>query len=927
MTMLLAVLVACSAPAASTSACIPGVATDSCPCYCGTSGTVVNGTVHIEYSQPSANVVSMNFDVPGGTVKWARVYWHIWGATPAGHGWSNATFCNGTGCCDCNQNIPAIITPGDNCEQSESCGFYMGGYGTHWVYWNVTDCITAGYNNLTVDNSGWSDGRVMHMKLVAVIEEMEDFPSNLFPTTNYWINQGYVDQPPAYTTWFNGSINSSRNCTLWHLALANHQMNISFNGHDVKSYPWKTGYYGEKAEFIPAGWVEGDGSQNMTWDPFGDDPHPVEAVLVDNDYYYLEPDLVIEEMEIEHMNGSCYGQTPTGFVANHIYDVDALVKNRGGVVSGAFNVCLYDDADPVDTKRVSNLNLDEGKWVRFQWNPTTSGNPVLRVMADNDSEVDESLESNNNMTQSVTVLAEGTPDLEAYPCCIDFSPTWWSNATDITVTVLNNGTGDASNFKVEVTMYSSCLSPNPWTDSTTTSVCAKAYKKVTFTSPELIRYCNYTVNASLDSDGVVTESEETNNNETKYFHAIHVKLKVSHHYGNMSAYNGVLSDDNSVVMFALHKNVTNYTTPYKLLISEADVFDGDGDGDIDGINVSGAAAPGTSTWYLNRSVGKPAPECPEDRPIYWYLFVNGIPTPDMPTRMYNYTFKDCEVMHMDLLKYVNSGNGTNFFKPRPIMDFPEPFKHGGYGGLVADTTIVHPDDPDWLTIANNIKATLVSCGISSARIHVSTDDAVGGAKNTDHLILIGTPLANSLIVDATDGSVNANHTEIGMPMYFDTADPDAIRLYDDWLYNDDDPDVPNCCSEKNSSYHSVVMACDNPFDNNAPWTDTWMDDNLTMWIASGVTECYAEDAANMLTIGCSQLLWDDKGFWNKTRDCADVDGDCTPKTMMDAIALLSGDIRTSLWAADVDGDCTPKTMMDAIALLNGNLNCHGCGGY
>ncbi len=240
------------------------------------------------------------------------------------------------------------------------------------------------------------------------------------------------------------------------------------------------------------------------------------------------------------------------------------------------------------------------------------------------------------------------------------------------------------------------------------------------------------------------------------------------------------------------------------------------------------------------------------------------------------------------------------------MDFPEPFKHG-YNGTSWNTIIAYPTG--YSTKADAIKTTLENCGVSGVTTKQLplTDDE----KRDNNLILLGTPTESSIIAE-----INANHTEVGMPAYFDTSNPNAIRLYDDWLYNDDDPDVPDCCSKKNSSYHSVIMACDNPFDN-AVVDNTWLDANKSVWIASGVTPDCAEEAADVLASG----NLGDKGFWHETRMCADVDGDCTPKTMQDAIDSLNGNIRTSLWAADVDCDGTPKTMQDAIDSLNGNLNC------
>ncbi|PXF62191.1 MAG: hypothetical protein C4B59_00855 [Candidatus Methanogaster sp.] len=495
-------------------------------------------------------------------------------------------------------------------------------------------------------------------------------------------------------------------------------------------------------------------------------------------------------------------------------------------------------------------------------------------------------------------------DLDMYLCSIDFSPAWMSNATDITVTLFNNGTGDACNFTLNVTMTSDCATN--WTNITNMSVCANAYKNITVTSPPLLHCCNYTVNVTLDPENKIIESNETNNTATETFHAIRVKLKVTHHYGNTTAYNGVLSGNNPVVMFELYKNVTNYTTPYELLTSEADVLLLPDGFNISGINRSCASSPGMSTWYLNRSVGGEDPECPPGRPIYWHLFMNGVPTPNMPHRMYDYTLSCGEVAHIGLLKYVNSGSADDYFRSRPIMDFPEPLKHG-YNGTFNDTTIVYPsNDPggDYAALAADIKDNLVKncsthCINLSKHVHIRMDVTVGNNNSTHHLILIGAMQENSLIALA-----NANHTEIGMPMYFDSNG----WLIDDWLYNGNDPDVPDCCNKKNSSYHSAVMACDNLFDN-ADTTDSWMDAGLTMWIASGVTDYYAKDAAGMLTIECNQSLWDDKRFWNRSRTtsdgsggCGDVDGNCEVN-WFDYIALKCVVTGIPGWTLNCCDDC------------------------
>jgi len=92
-----------------------------------------------------------------------------------------------------------------------------------------------------------------------------------------------------------------------------------------------------------------------------------------------------------------------------------------------------------------------------------------------------------------------------------------------------------------------------------------------------------------------------------------------------------------------------------------------------------------------------------------------------------------------------------------------------------------------------------------------------------------------------------------------------------------------------------------------------MDASLTMWIASGVVDCYAKKAAGMLTIGCNQSSWDDKRlFWNKSRygsgGCGDINGDCLVNFADVGVLeyVVAGApnyyVTTSEWAADTNCD-------------------------
>jgi len=126
----------------------------------------------------------------------------------------------------------------------------------------------------------------------------------------------------------------------------------------------------------------------------------------------------------------------------------------------------------------------------------------------------------------------------------------------------------------------------------------------------------------------------------------------------------------------------------------------------------------------------------------------------------------------------------------------------------------------------------------------------------NHLILLGTPTENNITAE-----VNANHTEVGIPVYYNTSTGNFI---DDATDSQLDPGAV------------IVEACDNPF-NNADINNTWKDENQTIWIATGKTSEFAKEAAEWL-INRTCLLWnqstlDDKGFWLVQYKCGDVNGD------------------------------------------------------
>jgi parallel beta-helix repeat protein len=326
-------------------------------------------------------------------VKWARLYNHVWGGSPPKYGGVNMTFCNANGqCWDTHPNdgiwCPPYTDPPENiCEQTQDKGFYMCGYGTHWMYWNVTDYVTPGYNNATIHTNDYGtpyswDGRVMWMVLVVVFED----PSK--PAIRYWVDQGL--SKPEYPTipeaWFNGSINTEANHTLWQLMmLSDDPMSIDFNDCELERFP--SGTEDLTKHTVPASCINPADNNRMIWDHESGSMFPALAVLAEQ-AKEIAKDLIVEEIDVG---------TPR---PNHDFTVTATIKNQGDAdVTNLFNVSLYVDDILNSTKQqVSSLHAGSSTPVSFPDVNLPEGCYEFRVFADSDGAITESDDGNNNMT-------------------------------------------------------------------------------------------------------------------------------------------------------------------------------------------------------------------------------------------------------------------------------------------------------------------------------------------------------------------------------------------------------------------------------------------------------------------------------------------------------------------------------------------------
>ena len=357
--MLLAVLAACSAPIAADCGDVVTVKT----------GTVTNGKVMV---QEGPSGCSWTFNVPDGGVQFVRVHWQCWMQS----GDCSATFTNSDG-------VAQQITIPMN-TRTDTYGHWECGYGSSHNYWTVN--ATSGSNTL----SGITNCGECMWKFVDIVVD------NTEPATHngrWWLNQGLI-KPSTYTTWFNGSVNTSANHTLWTAQSHHETMKIYFNDVKVDDYDPGVEYAFDVRQNSVSN-IDADESQKVTWDNTngGYPDFFAWAAMLAEETPGGDPDLVVTSIEPE----TEMRRPGTGYMIN------ATILNQGDSDAGSFSVSLYANDALKDTKSVPWLNKDDSTIVSFTNVNLPEGCYELKVVADVYDEVDESDEYNNESTENCQV--------------------------------------------------------------------------------------------------------------------------------------------------------------------------------------------------------------------------------------------------------------------------------------------------------------------------------------------------------------------------------------------------------------------------------------------------------------------------------------------------------------------------------------------
>ena len=747
------------------------------------------------------------FEVPDGTIQYSRLYVGVWGGTENYKGWANIHF-----------NGASIVNRSLDGAMDTHSDVLASGHGVYWIVRDVKSTTHAGANTATVYTGGEIDGRVYCIVLVT------SYTDASLPSVTYWINEGNMNLNYKYSpttdtteTTFGGSAPSG---DMWlttvHLTgNPDDGDTLRFNNHlvatdaaDGSGPDWSLAYFDLESWDVTTKRVA---SNNKAKFDRGNDPylHPVLAVLVCGDVVRT-PDLVVTEIDAPRLAN--HDET-LGAVMGHSYVVDATVKNHGNGPSNAGVARLYADGATVQSIGVPALEGGESRTVSFTWNPSAAKTYALKVKADATGTTTESNEGNNEKTRSVQVSSSsGQADLIQPD--LTFLPTKNSDSTTVQVAVTNNGYKDASNFRAEYWRGGVKRSQQ------TVSVSAKASKDISFVDAAPLGTHNAEV--KLDTTSAVSESNEGNNNKAQSFKVVTIKIICSNTANDAYATSEVFDET---------KRVPEGTTPFCALESVATV-------NTDGVS--------SYVYGINGIDGS------SSQMSYWYGYVNGIPVSNTASgQAGTYQLHDGEVVRWDYHKYIG---GT--YNMRPIMDFPEPFKHGFDGNAFA-TTIVRPST--YATEANNIRTRLQNAGVGSVNI-VATATATQLANN--NLILIGKITENSQL-----SSSNADREILGLPVYFNGG-----KMHD---------------AATGASYDAggVVEACDNRWAGDA----TYDDSGPTVWIVSGVNTADVRDAAGILASDNLDRFWEFTFSWQKgDLNHNDKAADATDVAMM--IQASVGDI-------------------------------------
>ncbi len=351
-----------------------------------TTGTITNGTVRVP--QGGGGNANWSFEVPDCDLVIAYAHWHKWDDC---YGTPTATHRNGNGV-EVDVTIwPTQAQSNDN-TWGAFCSGFSPGHGNNHYFWRIYP--TAGTNWLNLTGCAGSSPNVVMNKWVVMVMTDCTYAVDKTHEGQWWHNWGLwsVDVGTPYSSHFSNANNDAADYTLW--TVQSHYdtgVDLYFNG----GGPVGAGAGWAQAVMMHVSKASGILTNWVTWDhlpPDGSGYMYTQMATLAEEKQMPKPDLWIPEDGIEFIP-----ETPR---PGNAFTVKGTVENKGASTAATFDVTLYVDSVPHDTKTISGLNAGQSKTVTFDPVTKPLGCYNFTVMADTGYVVDELAATRDDNTRT-----------------------------------------------------------------------------------------------------------------------------------------------------------------------------------------------------------------------------------------------------------------------------------------------------------------------------------------------------------------------------------------------------------------------------------------------------------------------------------------------------------------------------------------------
>ena len=224
-----------------------------------------------------------------------------------------------------------------------------------------------------------------------------------------------------------------------------------------------------------------------------------------------QPDLVVKNIPLL--------TDPNSINSNVTLNV--FSENIGWVDAPASRVALYWDMQATPLKYLDFPSLGWGKTFSVQTDMSTAGLTAgphtIRAVADADGVVTEINETNNERTKPITLLSELLPDLTITALALTPNPAPRGDPARITLTVKNVGSKDAAGVMVIAYLDDPAHPLAAWTENLARGAVRSLDGPL---SDVTLPLGNHTLNATVDPNDDIRESDETNNTFSTPFQVV-----------------------------------------------------------------------------------------------------------------------------------------------------------------------------------------------------------------------------------------------------------------------------------------------------------------------------------------------------------------------------------------------------------------------